>query len=149
MLLSTPKETALADLGELCRELADFYRDAAALPEAGDLRPALEDAARRHDDAAAEVEARIRAHGALPRMPDPEREALAEAAERLKRLFTADHRDALLEQRMQDETRLLEAAHQALALGPDEPTRACVERVRVLAEAMIERLVVERAAHGR
>jgi hypothetical protein len=146
MLLNTPKEAALAEVGELCRELADYYRDAAEAEQPEALRALLRSLAGSHDHAAAEIEARVRATGELPRMPDPEREALAEMAERIKGLFADDQRDALLEARMHDETRLLDAVHEALAHQPDEQTRDALVRVRGLAQESIERLVAERAA---
>jgi hypothetical protein len=144
MLLSTPAEAALAEIGSFCRESADLYRDAASLAQSVPLRDMFAALASRHDEAAARIEARIRAHGDLPRMPDPEREALGELATRVKRVFAADEADVLIDERVAGEQQLAEWVDRALALDHDAATRECLADVQRLVHDALARLAAAR-----
>lgn len=144
MLLSTPAEAALAEIGSYCRECADRYRDAAGLAQSVPLRDLFATLAARHDTAAAEVESYIRAHGELPRMPDPEREALGELATRVKRVFAADEGDVLIGERVDGARQLDALVVAALRFDHDAATRACLAGVQRLAQESIARLEAAR-----
>ncbi len=140
MLLSTPAEAALAEVGSFCRESADLYRDAAGLARSVPLRTLFERLAVRHEAAAEAIEARIRARGELPRMPDPEREALGELATRVKRVFAADEREVLVGERIDGAARLADLVAAAMQFEHDTSTRECLDGVQRLAREALEQL---------
>jgi hypothetical protein len=111
-------EIALNEVLGLCVEAADHYEDAARrLAGAGEAHAVaglLDRTAERRRCQARRLETVLRAHDELPKDPDPDAELVHRATQWVKAIVATDEERALLEARLQQETRLAETVDAAL-----------------------------------
>lgn len=144
-MLMSDKQIAINEVIVKCRELADYYREAAEILEDTELSDLFRELSRQHEGAAEDVEKRIREKGELPKAPDADREAVELVLSRLKATLSEDERATLLEEREQIETDLAEYTDKALQEDLSEKTRSLLERIRNDAVSAKERLRAMRA----
>ena len=144
-MLISDKQIAMNDVIVKCRELADYYREAAEVLEDTKLSNLFRELSRQHKFAAEDLEKRIREKGELPKAPDADREAVELVLSRLKATLSEDERAALLEEREQIETDLVECVAKALQEDLSEKSRSLLERIRSNAVSAKERLRAMRA----
>lgn len=145
MLLRNERQVALQDAEVACLEVADGHDAAAEILADDPLAATLRELAEARRGAAAQLGDHLRQLGDLPRAPDTDLETFRELATRLKAALAADHRRALLDERIAAEAQLADTADRALEhpeLSPE--TRALVEATRAAARAAADRLAALR-----
>lgn len=121
---------ALNDIIVLCEETADEYLDAAELIGDPELSRMFRELAQQRDQIAAELSQHLLDLGALPRVPDTEKEMLERLLLRMKATLSTDERLALIEERMQAETEIGRIVDRTLQANLPEPIRAVLYRLR-------------------
>ncbi len=129
-MLLDDRNIALNDIIVLCEEIADEYLDAAELIGDPELSRMFRELAQQRERIAAELSQHILDLGALPRVPDTEKEMLERLVLRMKATLSADERLALIEERMQAETEIGRLVDHTLQANLPEPTRAVLYRLR-------------------
>lgn len=129
MLLRNDKQVALNRVESLCLESADGYGSATGRCDNTVLAALFEQAQRERLEFAAELAPHIRALGDLPSDPDPDRETVSQVVEGIRAYLSVDGDAVLLEQRLQADSELEEAARAALAQALPAETRGMLERI--------------------
>lgn len=147
MLTRTPEQMALTETSRLCQEIIDLCRDAADEATDRDVSLLISRLVEQHQQVRRSVDERLAALDDLPLSPDPDLESLRKLAVRAKQFFVSDPNAVLLDERIEDEQKLL--SHLAEALGQElpAPTRDCLEQVRVTATDALSALKEERTRH--
>jgi hypothetical protein len=148
MLTRTPEQMALTETSRLCQQIIDLCRDAGDNATDANVSGLMSRLAEQHRRVRRSVDERLSVLDDLPLSPDPDLESLKKLAVRAKQLFVSDPGTVLLDERIEDEQKLLE--HVAEALKEDLPaaTRDCLEDVRVTATDALSALTAERGRHN-
>jgi uncharacterized protein (TIGR02284 family) len=145
MFIRDDGEAELSELAERCAEVADHYAISATRLRDRRLAEMFADLAQQHGELAAELAEQLRGMGSLPRAPDPDREAAAELLSAMKEVFTGDAASSVLNDQIQREKKLADAAEATLGNPMPEPARASVLKVAQTARAVQEQLSAVRA----
>jgi hypothetical protein len=142
-ILLKSQQVTLNDLHVMAIVSADHYDDASDFVDDEHLARLFAEVSQRRRELVSRVERKVRESGALPAMPDADREDGEQILSRLTTLISDSQPRQVLEQRLKGERRLLEAlqdlpsedleAHQATLL---EDFIADVERVISRLESM-------------
>jgi hypothetical protein len=130
MLLRNEKETVLAEVSKLVQENADLCHEAAqriATEPAHGVFAQLED---RYGELGKALSKRIRQLGDLPSTPDPDREAVMEAAAYVKSLFSHDAAASLAQGCLDAGNRLLAEIEHGMAAELDPASRTVLDDAR-------------------
>ena len=133
MLTRTPEQMALTDTSRLCQEIIDLCSDAADNADDAGVSQLMSRLAEQHRRVRRAVDERLAILDDMPLSPDPELESLKKLAVRAKQLFASDPGTVLLDERMEDEQKLLDHLEESLKLDLPAATRDCLEDVRMTA----------------
>lgn len=128
MLLRDERQSALNRIETLCLQAAHRYAAAAGKTADADLAALFDDLALRRNRMAQELASHIRALDDLPQEPDPDREAVLNLFHDFKALFSADGRNAYIEECIGLENTIAEAVQEALRLSFSPDTDAFLKR---------------------
>lgn len=129
-MLLDERLVALNDIIVLCKEAADQYLDAAELADDAQLSALFRRLGDQREQAAAELSRHIIELGALPRVPDTDKETLERLMLRMKATLSADERLALIVERMQAEDEVAGLVASALQMSLPEATRMVLRRLQ-------------------
>lgn len=115
-MLRSPLEAAVSEIGRRAQEIADHYRQSAALLDGAPLAGRFETWAQAHEVIAQRMARASERLGDLPRLPDPDREAFHALVRGVKSVFAQDEAAALVAERLGDERALLADIDRALGL---------------------------------
>lgn len=149
MLTRTPEQMALTETSRLCQEIIDLCKDAAGEATDRDVSLLMSRLVKQHRRLRRSVGERLAAVDDMPLSPDPELESLKKLAVRAKQLFVSDPSAVLLDERIEDEEKLLSHVSEALEQELPVATRDCLEEVRVAATEALAALTAERNRHAK
>ncbi len=129
-MLLDERHVALNDIIVLCKEAADQYLDAAELVDNAELSALFRRLADQREQTAAELSRHIIELGALPRVPDTDKETLERLVLRMKATLSADERLALIVERMQAEDEIAGLVASALQMNLPETTCAFLRQLQ-------------------
>lgn len=129
-MLLDPRHVALNDIIILCKEAADHYLDAAERVDDAQLSALFRRLADQREQTATELSRHIIELGALPRVPDTDRETLERLVLRMKATLSADERLALIEEHTQAESEIADLTIGALRMNLPEATHAALHRLQ-------------------
>lgn len=134
MLLSEP-EIALDEALVACKESAHRYGYLLSILQDARLLPLLEKLATQRSENATILESLIRELGYLPRVSDPDKEALEKLISRFKSLLAEDAQTTLLAEQLSLEEQLVDKLEKAL----EQPlSSACLARLHEIKHAVSE-----------
>lgn len=129
-MLLDERHVALNDIIVLCKEAADQYLDAAELVDDAQLSALFRRLADQREQTAAELSRHIIELGALPRVPDTDKETLERLVLRMKATLSADERLALITERVQAEDEIIELTAGTLQMNLPETIRTVLRRLQ-------------------
>lgn len=129
-MLLDDRHVALNDLIVLCEEAADQYLDAAEVTDDTELSTLFRELARKRERAAHELAQHVVELGALPRVPDTDKETLERLVLRMKATLSLDEPLALLRERMRTEDEIAALTDRALHVNLPEGAQAVLHRLR-------------------
>lgn len=135
MLLRDDRQVAVNAVETLCFETADSYEAAASQTGTPVLAGLFSGLAQQRRLLAAELAAHIRALDDLPQQPDPDREAIGQVLSGIKALLSGNADAALIEERLQAERKLADAARDAAQFDLPAETRDMLLRIGAHAES--------------
>lgn len=136
MLLRDDRQVAVNAVETLCFETADGYDAAASTTRTPQLAELFSGFAQQRRTLAAELAAHIRALDDLPQQPDPDREAIGQVLSGIRAMLSANADAALIEERLQAEQKLADAARGALQFDLPAQTRDMLLRIRADADSV-------------
>ena len=148
MLTRTPEQIALTETSRLCQEIIDLCGDAASQTSDSAVQQLLARLIEEHREARAAIDERLRELDDLPLTPDPEWESVKKIATWAKQIFAEDANAVVLDERIEDEKKLLSRVAEALKLDLGAATRACLQRAQRTATTALASLAEERKRHG-
>lgn len=128
-MLLDERHVALNDIIVLCKEAADQYLDAAELVDDAQLSALFRRLADQREQSAAELSRHIIELGALPRVPDTDKETLERLVLRMKATLSADERLALIMERVQGEDEIAGLTAHTLEMDLPNATRPVLHRL--------------------
>lgn len=128
-MLLDKRHVALNDIVVLCKEAADQYLDAAELVDDAQLSALFRRLADQREQTAVELSRHIIELGALPRVPDTDKETLERLVLRMKATLSADERLALIMERVQAEDEIAELADHTLQMDLPGATRTILHQL--------------------
>lgn len=129
-MLLDERHVVLNDIVVLCKEAADQYLDAAELVDDAQLSALFRRLADQREQTAAELSRHIIELGALPRVPDTDKETLERLVLRMKATLSADERLALITERVQAEDEIIELTAGTLQMNLPETIRTVLRRLQ-------------------
>lgn len=147
MLTRTPEQMALTEISRLCQEIIDLCRDAADEATDRDVSLLMSRLVEQHKRVRSSVDERLSALDDMPLSPDPDLESLKKLAVRAKQFFVSDPNAVLLDERIEDEQKLLSYVAETLEQELPAATRDCLQAVRAAATDALSALSEERNRH--
>ena len=144
MLTRTPEQMALTETSRLCQEIVDLCSDAADNADDAEVSQLMSRLAEQHRRVRRAVDERLSILDDMPLTPDPDLESLKKLAVRAKQLFVSDANAVLIDERIQDEQKLLDHLAESLELDLPAATRECLEDVRITASDALSALTAQR-----
>lgn len=129
MLTRDKEQILLNEIHTLCIEAADHYQSAISKECVGDMKAIFLEAAQERQSFAAELATYIRSQDDQPRLPDPDREALALFFTSIKARLANSERQTLIEDLARVEEKLGSAIETSLQSNVPPDLRTILERL--------------------